>query len=73
RYSMVLFSAHAVQHVLVGLIAPLLLLYGAPLSLALKSMRGEGRALLAAAAGSRGLRALSNPVIASALLLLTLY
>ncbi|GAA1868765.1 cytochrome c oxidase assembly protein [Actinomadura bangladeshensis] len=73
RYSMVLFSAHAVQHVLVGLVAPLLLLYGAPVRLALTAMRGEGRALLAAAAGGRGLRALANPVAASALLLLSLY
>jgi putative copper resistance protein D len=73
RYSMVLFSAHAVQHVLVGLIAPLLLLYGAPVRLALTAMRGEGRALVAAAAGSRAVRALSNPIVASALLLLSLY
>ncbi len=73
RYSMVLFSAHAVQHVLVGLIAPPLLLYGAPVRLALQAMRGEGRALLAAAAGSRGLRALSHPAAACPLLLLSLY
>lgn len=73
RYSMVLFSTHAVQHVLVGLAAPVLLLYGAPLRLALEAMRGEGRALLAAAAGSRGLRVLTDPVTASVLLLLSLY
>ncbi len=73
RYSMVLFSAHAIQHVLVGVAAPALLLYGAPVRLALRAMRGEGRTLLAAAAGSRGLRALGHPVAASALLLLTLY
>jgi putative copper resistance protein D len=73
RYSMVLFSAHAIQHVLVGLIAPPLLLYGAPARLGLRAMRGEGRALLAAAADSRGLRALSRPVVACPLLLLSLY
>ena len=73
RYSMVLFSAHAVQHVLVGLVAPPLLLSGAPLGLALKAIRGESRALLAAAAGSRGLRMLTHPIAASALLLLSLY
>ncbi|MCR3741057.1 putative copper resistance protein D [Actinomadura glauciflava] len=73
RYSMVLFSAHAAQHVLVGLVAPALLLYGAPLRLALEATRGEGRALLAAAAGSRGLRVLTDPVTASVLLLLSLY
>ncbi len=73
RYSMVLFSAHAIQHILVGLVAPLLLLYGAPVKLGLKVMRGESRALLAAAADSRGLRALGHPVVSSALLLLSLY
>lgn len=73
RYSMVLFSAHAVQHVLIGLVAPVLLLYGAPLRLALEAMRGEGRALLAAAAGSRGVRVLTDPAAASALLMLSLY
>ena len=73
RYSMVMFSAHAVQHVLVGLVAPLLLLYGAPVRLALGAMRGEARALVEAVAGSRGLRALAHPAISSALLLLSLY
>ncbi len=73
RYSMVLFSVLAVQHVLVGLVAPVLLLYGAPLRLALKAMRGEGGPLLAAAAASRGVRVLGDPLVASALLLLSLY
>ncbi|NDU75157.1 hypothetical protein GWI34_21365 [Actinomadura sp. DSM 109109] len=73
RYSMVLFSAHAVQHILVGLVAPALLLYGAPLRLALRAARGERRALLAAAAASRGIRILTDPAVASTLLLLSLY
>lgn len=73
KYSMVLFSAHAVQHVLIGLVAPLLLLYGAPLRLAVRAVRGEGAALLAAAGGCRGIRVLSHPVVASSLLLLSLY
>ncbi|RKS71755.1 putative copper resistance protein D [Actinomadura pelletieri DSM 43383] len=73
RYSMVLFSAHAVQHVLVGVVAPPLLLYGAPLRLALRAVRGEGPQLLAGVAGSRAIRALTHPVAASALLLSSLY
>lgn len=73
RYSMVLFSANTIQHLLVGLVAPPLLLYGAPVGLALKAMRGEGRALVAAAAAGRGVRALSHPITASGLLLLSLY
>lgn len=73
RYSMVLFSAHAVQHVLVGVVGPLLLLYGAPLRLARQAMRDEGAELLTAAARSRGIRALTHPAVASTLLLLSLY
>ncbi len=73
RYSMVLFSAHALQHILVGVLAPVLLLYGAPLRLALRAMRGEGRSLLAAAAESRALRLLAHPAVSSPLLLLALY
>ncbi|TDC78758.1 hypothetical protein E1285_37010 [Actinomadura sp. 7K507] len=73
RYSMVLFSAHAIQHVLVGVLAPLLLLYGAPVRLALRAMRGESAPLLAAAANCRGIRLLAHPVVASALFLLSLY
>ena len=73
KYSMVLFSAHAVQHVLIGVVAPLLLLYGAPVRLALRAVRGESAPLLAAAAGCRGIRLLAHPVVASALLLLSLY
>ncbi|TDD92183.1 hypothetical protein E1293_01345 [Actinomadura darangshiensis] len=73
RYSMVLFSAHALQHVLVGVVAPVLLLYGAPVRLALKALRGESRTLVAATAGSRGLRLLAHPAVSPLLLLLSLY
>ena len=73
RYSMVLFSAHAVQHVLIGLAAPALLLHGAPLRLALRTVRGGNASLLAAAADCRGVRLLAHPVVASVLLLLSLY
>ncbi|TDE38681.1 hypothetical protein E1289_01560 [Actinomadura sp. 6K520] len=73
RYSMVLFSAHAVQHILIGVVAPLLLLYGAPLRLAVRAMRGENARLVAAAGDCRGIRLLSHPVVATALLLLSLY
>lgn len=73
KYSMVLFSAHALQHVLIGMLAPPLLLHGAPLRLAVRTVRGEGPRLLAAAGGCRAVRLLSHPVAASALLLLSLY
>ncbi|WP_131764163.1 cytochrome c oxidase assembly protein, partial [Actinomadura fibrosa] len=71
RYSMVLFSAHAVQHVLVGLLGPLLLLRGAPLELARTAL--PSASMPDAVAGSRGARALTHPVVASSLLLLSLY
>ncbi|GAA2159354.1 cytochrome c oxidase assembly protein [Actinomadura napierensis] len=67
RYSMVLFSAHALQHVLVGVVAPLLLLYGRPLGLV------PAGSLLATVADSRGVRFLRHPVVSSALFLLSLY
>ncbi|WP_232383520.1 cytochrome c oxidase assembly protein [Actinomadura violacea] len=67
RYSMVLFSAHALQHVLVGVVAPILLLYGRPLRLA------PADSLFDAIACSRGVRFLREPVVSSALFLASLY
>ncbi|KAB2377446.1 cytochrome c oxidase assembly protein [Actinomadura montaniterrae] len=67
RYSMVLFSAHALQHVLVGVVAPILLLYGRPLQLV------PAGSLPAAAVDSRGVRFLREPAVSSALFLLSLY
>ncbi|MDL4819654.1 cytochrome c oxidase assembly protein [Actinomadura opuntiae] len=65
RYSMVLFSAHALQHVLVGVVAPVLLLYGRPLRLV------PDGSWLAAVAGSRGVRLLMHPVVSSVLFVLS--
>ncbi|MWA00623.1 copper resistance protein CopD [Actinomadura sp. LD22] len=67
RYSMVLFSAHALQHVLVGVVAPILLLCGRPARLV------SAGSLLAAVLDSRGVRILREPVVSSALFLLSLY
>ncbi|QKG22039.1 copper resistance D domain-containing protein [Actinomadura verrucosospora] len=67
RYSMVLFSAHALQHVLVGVVAPILLLYGRPLALV------PAGSLFGAVVGSRGVRFLRQPVVSSALFLASLY
>ncbi|TDB96590.1 hypothetical protein E1266_09220 [Actinomadura sp. 7K534] len=73
RYSMVLFSAHAVQHILIGVVAPLLLLYGAPLRLAVRALRDENARLVAAAGGCRGIRLLCHPIVATVLFPLSLY
>ncbi len=46
-YDRVLFSLHIVQHILLGMVAPLLLVLGAPITLALQSgSRGTQRAIL---------------------------
>jgi putative membrane protein len=46
-YDRVLFSLHVVQHILIGMVAPLLLVLGAPITLALQSgSRGTQRAIL---------------------------
>jgi putative membrane protein len=46
-YDRVLFSLHVVQHILLGMVAPLLLVLGAPITLALQSgSRGTQRAIL---------------------------
>jgi putative copper resistance protein D len=77
RYSMVLFSAHAVQHLLLSLLVPVLLLAGAPVTLALRALpRREdrprrrdtagpaARELMLAALRSRAFRVACHPVTA---------
>ncbi|WP_395111325.1 cytochrome c oxidase assembly protein [Actinomadura sp. SCN-SB] len=71
RYSMVLFSAHVVQHLLLSALVPMLLLAGAPVTLALRALPrrpGAGgrtaRELLVAALRSRAMAAACHPVVA---------
>jgi putative copper resistance protein D len=70
-YGMVLFSAHMTQHMLLGMLAPLLLVTGAPITLALRALRPAGanqpagpREWLLAVLHSRVVRVLTNPVVA---------
>jgi len=78
-YSMVLFSVHMAQHMVLSMIAPLLLLLGAPVTLALRTLpRGKGtagapRALLLEALHSRVARFLSHPLFTLPLFLGSLY
>ena len=78
-YSMVLFSMHMAQHMVLSMIAPLLLLCGSPVTLALRSLpRGKGtagvpRALLLEALHSRVARFLSHPLFTLPLFLGSLY
>ena len=78
-YSMVLFSVHMAQHMVLSLITPLLLLVGAPVTLALRVLpRGRGaagapRALLLEALHSRFARAVSSPLFTIPLFIASLY
>nr|BFE36690.1 cytochrome c oxidase assembly protein [Actinomadura rugatobispora] len=79
RYSMVLFSAHVVQHLVLSLVVPVLLLLGAPVSLALRSLprvSGGGRSareLLVAVLRSRALALACRPVAAPVVFVAGLY
>jgi cytochrome c oxidase assembly factor CtaG/putative copper export protein len=70
-YSHVLFSAHMVAHMLVAMLAPVLLVVGAPATLALRTLPGPRvkgergpRQLLLGALHSRVARVLTHPVVA---------
>ncbi|MGX5655841.1 cytochrome c oxidase assembly protein [Geodermatophilus nigrescens] len=78
-YSMVLFSVHMAQHMVLSMVAPLLLLLGRPVTLALRALpRGRGvagvpRALLLDALHSRVARFVSHPLFTLPLFLVSLY
>jgi putative membrane protein len=78
-YSMVLFSVHMTQHMVLALITPLFLLLAAPVTLALRTLpRGRGtagapRALLLDALHSRFARAVSHPLFTIPLFIASLY
>ncbi len=72
-YGRVLFSAHMVGHMTTSMVVPLLLVLGAPATLALRALtpRGDGtrgpREWLVAVLESRYLAVLSHPVVAATL------
>jgi putative membrane protein len=78
-YSMVLFSVHMAQHMVLSLITPLLLLLAAPVTLALRTLpRGRGaagapRALLLDALHSRFARFVTHPLFTVPLFIASLY
>jgi cytochrome c oxidase assembly factor CtaG len=78
-YSMVLFSTHMAQHMVLSMVAPLFLLCGSPITLALRALpRGKGtagvpRALLLDVLHSRVARFLSHPLFTLPLFLVSLY
>nr|WP_239521245.1 cytochrome c oxidase assembly protein [Blastococcus saxobsidens] len=78
-YSMVIFSIHMAQHMVLSLITPLLLLLAAPITLALRTLpRGQGasgapRALLLDLLHSRFARFVAHPLFSVPLFIASLY
>lgn len=71
RYASVLFSAHMVQHMVLSMLVPILLVGGAPITLALRSLRRPddpqvrgAREWLLLALHSRPTRVLTHPLVA---------
>lgn len=79
-YSHVMFSLHMVSHMLLSMIAPIFLVLGAPVTLALRTLPGprrpgeqSPRALLTALVHSRFARFLTHPVVAAIIFMGSLY
>ncbi|TDC74555.1 bifunctional copper resistance protein CopD/cytochrome c oxidase assembly protein [Streptomyces hainanensis] len=68
-YGKVLFGVHMGQHMVLAMTAPILLVLGAPITLALRALptASRARSLLTAALHSHYVRVLSHPVVAGAL------
>ena len=79
-YSHVLFSAHMGSHMLLSMVAPIFLVLGAPITLALRTLPGprvpgerSPRSMLTALLHSGPVRLITNPLVATALFLGSLY
>lgn len=78
-YGMQMFSAHMVQHMILSMLAPLLLLLGAPITLALRALPTAGRGrrgpreLLVALLHSRYVQVISHPAFTIPLFIASLY
>lgn len=79
EYGMVLFSVHMVQHMIISMLAPILLLLGAPVTLTLRALPSAGRGrkgpreLLVAVLHSRVLRVITHPAFTIPLFIASLY
>jgi cytochrome c oxidase assembly factor CtaG/putative copper export protein len=78
RYAAVMFSAHMVQHMALNMVAPLLLVLGAPITLALRALPtgppdGGVRRGLVRVLHSLPVRVLTHPLVASALFVGSVY
>ncbi|MEV6591368.1 cytochrome c oxidase assembly protein [Streptomyces acidicola] len=78
-YGMVMFSVHMVQHMVISMLAPILLLLGAPITLALRALpvAGKGRngprEVLLMLLHSRYLRIVTHPAFTIPLFIASLY
>ncbi|MFR9797839.1 cytochrome c oxidase assembly protein [Streptomyces sp. MS06] len=78
-YGMVMFSVHMVQHMIISMLSPILILLGAPVTLALRALPVAGRGrrgpreLLLALLHSRYLSVVTHPVFTIPLFIASLY
>jgi putative copper resistance protein D len=81
-YGMVLFSVHMVQHMVISMLSPILLLLGAPVTLLLRALpsgnrsqggRGGPRELLVALLHSRYMKVVTHPAFTIPLFIASLY
>ncbi|MEE1815755.1 cytochrome c oxidase assembly protein [Streptomyces sp. NPDC056362] len=78
-YGMVMFSVHMVQHMVISMLSPILLLLGAPVTLALRALPVAGRGstgpreLLLKLLHSRYLRVITHPAFTISLFIASLY
>jgi putative membrane protein len=78
-YGMVMFSVHMVQHMIISMLSPILLLLGAPVTLALRALPTAGRGrkglreVLVALLHSRYLRLVTHPAFTIPLFIASLY
>ncbi|SEL92122.1 putative copper resistance protein D [Streptacidiphilus jiangxiensis] len=79
QYGMVLLSAHMMQHMILSMLTPILLLLGAPITLSLRALRPAGkgkrgpRELLVALLHSRYVKVISHPAFTIPLFIASLY
>ncbi|MFJ5226495.1 cytochrome c oxidase assembly protein [Streptomyces sp. NPDC088400] len=78
-YGMVMFSVHMVQHMIISMVSPILLLLGAPVTLALRALPVAGggrkgpRELLLALLHSRYVQVITHPAFTIPLFIASLY
>lgn len=72
-YSMELFSAHMTQHMVLSMLSPILLLLGAPVTLALRLLPRRPRRALLSVLHSRPAQVVSSPLVSLPLFIASLY